>query len=46
VKGEAECGDRTFGSEKPDLIITEGRLQLDVDSLLSLSALLLMILMM
>jgi hypothetical protein len=35
--------DRMFGREKPDLINTEGRLQIDVDSLLSLSALLLMI---
>jgi len=32
-----------FGSEKPDLVGTEGRLQIDVDNLLSLSALLLMI---
>jgi hypothetical protein len=41
-KGEAECSDRTFGSEKPDLVSTEERLQMD--SLLFLSALILMIL--
>jgi len=31
AKGEAECSDRTLGSEKPDLVSTEGRLQLDVE---------------